>query len=196
MVVIAFGSIIFASGWLAASTTSALDTDILQATSLLPSFLVITISAISGFLALLLPIGLVFIGLVERKIRLVLDALLGALLTILLIIASNSYIYGSSSNQLILTLAGTNTLENSNPLSALLAATVALSVVLRFSERKPLSYLTVIVIVILSWSSVVAGASTLVAQILSISIGWAAGLLVRVILGTPSTRPSSGLVLR
>ena len=104
MVVIAFGSIIFASGWLAASTTSALDTDILQATSLLPSFLVITISAISGFLALLLPIGLVFVGLVERKIRLVLDALLGALLTILLIIASNSYIYGSSSNQLILTI--------------------------------------------------------------------------------------------
>jgi uncharacterized protein (TIRG00374 family) len=196
MVVIAFGSIIFASGWLAASTTSALDTDILQATSLLPSFLVITISAISGFLTLLLPIGLVFVGLVERKIRLVLDALLGALLTILLIIASNSYIYGSSSNQLILTLAGTNTLENSNPLSALLAATVALSVVLRFSERKPWSYLTVTVIVILSWSSVVAGASTLVAQILSISIGWAAGLLVRVILGTPSTRPSSGLVLR
>jgi hypothetical protein len=170
MVVIAFGSIIFASGWLAASTTSALDTDILQATSLLPSFLVITISAISCFLALLLPIGLVFVGLVERKIRLVLDALLGALLTILLIIASNSYIYGSSSNQLILTLAGTNTLENSNPFSALLAATVALSVVLRFSERKPWSYLTVTVIVILSWSSVVAGASTLVAQILSISI--------------------------
>jgi uncharacterized protein (TIRG00374 family) len=189
LVVIAIGALVFAAGNLAAQTTTGLQSDIVQATRLLPTFILLALTAIGGTFAVLLPAALVMLGLLERKIRLVLEAHLAAIVAIAAAIAANSYLAATDNLRLIAIFIGSNS-QSATPINTLLAATLALALVLRLTERKFWSIATITISVLLGWSTVLAGSATLVAQLISAIGGICAGLIVRILLGTPSTRPS------
>ena len=189
LVVVVIGALVFAAGNLAAQTTTGLQSDIVQATRLLPSIIVVLLTAIGGTFAVLLPAAFVILGLLERKIKLVLQAHLAALIAIIAAIAANSYITSASNFDLVTMLIGSAS-TTATPINTLLAATLALAVVLRLTERKYWSIATISITAVLAWSTVLAGSSTLIAQILSVVGGISAGLIVRILLGTPSTRPT------
>ena len=63
LVVVVIGALVFAAGNLAAQTTTGLQSDIVQATRLLPSIIVVLLTAIGGTFAVLLPAAFVILGL-------------------------------------------------------------------------------------------------------------------------------------
>ncbi|MDA0274599.1 MAG: hypothetical protein O2902_04600, partial [Actinobacteria bacterium] len=151
LVVVVIGGLVFAAGNLAAQTTTGLQSDIVQATRLLPSIIVVLLTAIGGTFAVLLPAAFVILGLLERKIKLVLQAHLAALIAIIAAIAANSYITSASNFDLVTMLIGSAS-TTATPINTLLAATLALAVVLRLTERKYWSIATISITAVLAWS--------------------------------------------
>lgn len=190
LIAVGLGAAIFAAANLAAQTTSGLESDIVQATQLLPNFLVAILTAISGTLALLLPAAFLILGIAERKIRLLFEAHLAALVAIVAAILANNFIEQTNNSQIYAIFVGGSQITSTPPINTLLATILALAVVLRLTERKFWSTVTVAISLIFGWSVVLAGTATLIAQALSAIGGIVAGLLVRTLLGTPSTRPN------
>lgn len=189
-VAIGLGALIFAAGNLAAQATTGLQSDIVQATRLLPTLLIVLITAIGGTFAVILPAAYVVIAIIERKFRLVLEAQLAALIAALIAIAGNNLIATIQTPSLYAVFVGRYQIDSAAPINVLLAATLAIAVVLRLTERKSWSIVTIAVTGILGWSTVLAGSATLISQVLSAVGGISVGLIFRLILGTPSTRPS------
>lgn len=189
------GSLIFAAGNLAAQTTSGLQSDLVQASRLLPSVLVLLLTAVGGLLAVLLPAAYVVLGLIERKVRLVLEANLAALISVGAAISINTFITNTNSPELYAIFVGGAPTDAISPINTLLAATLSMAIVLRLTERKIWSISTIAITIILAWSTVLAGSATLISQLLSAIGGIAVGLLVRILLGTPSTRPSLAQII-
>lgn len=195
LLAIGIGAAIFVAGNLAAQTTTGLESDFVQATRLLPAFIIAILTAISGTLAVLLPAAFLILGLVERKIRLLLEAHLAALIAITAAILSNNFIAQTDSTEIYAIFVGGTQVASAPPINTLLAATLAMAVVLRLTERRIWSILIIGISATLAWSVVLAGSATLIAQVLSAIGGITAGLLVRTLLGTPSTRPSLSAIV-
>ncbi|MGA1329293.1 MAG: lysylphosphatidylglycerol synthase transmembrane domain-containing protein [Candidatus Nanopelagicales bacterium] len=189
-VTLAIGTGIFAAANLAAQTTTGLESDLVQASRLLPNLIVLIITALGGLLSVLLPAAYVVQGLLERKIRLVIESQAAAIIAILTGISVNNLIESTTEPQLYAIFVGGAATDGVSPINILLAVTLAIAIVLRLTERKFWLIATVAITTILGWSNVLAGAATLVSQVLSAIGGITAGLLVRTLLGTPSTRPS------
>jgi uncharacterized protein (TIRG00374 family) len=187
---VGIGALIFTAGNLAAQATSGLQSDIVQATRLLPTILIVLITAIGGTFAVLLPAAYLVSAVFERKFRLILEAHIAALITIVIAIAGNNLIASTNTPALYAVFVGRYQIESAAPLNTLLAATLAIAVVLRLTERRIWSIVTIVVTAILGWSTVLAGSATLISQVLSAIGGISVGLIIRLVLGTPSTRPN------
>lgn len=177
-------------GTLAAQTTAGIDADLTTATRVLPSFVLFIINTIGATSIIFVPI-LVTVSLISRgRNRQLIDALLASGLAVLLLISISILIMQSNSPRLILAMTGGTQTQGVTPLDPLIAGLIAFLVLARIFDRGKLGLIATISVLALSFVSLVAGQTTIVAQIVNVMLGWATGLTVRYALGTPINRAS------
>ncbi len=175
--------------WAATSTTAGLGTDITTGVSLLPSPIVLALNIIGGIGTLGLPIAAAITLIVLKRVRQLFDALLAALITIVLLTAISTLVANSASARLIAALAGSPS-AHSVSTAPILGGLLAFVTVTRLMLRRPWNVLSIVVIGSLVTVTVVSSQIALAGIALSLVIGWAVGLAVRYALGTPTTRPN------
>jgi len=177
-------------GTLAAQTTAGIDADLTTATRVLPSFVLFAINTIGATAIIFVPV-LVGISLVVRgRARQLVDALLAAGLAVLALVSLSILIVESNSPRLLLALTGGTQTAGITPLDPLIAGLIAFLVIARIFDRGKIGAVATISVIALSFVSLVAGQTTIVAQIVNILLGWTIGLTVRYSLGTPINRAS------
>ena len=175
--------------WFASSTSAGLDSDLSSTASLLPGFVVLLLNVIGGIGTLGLPIA-ASISLVARKrMRQLFDSLLALLVTILFLTGLSSAISAIDSPRLLTALKGSASTGGAST-APILGGLIAFITVARLMNRRPWSVLSIIVIGSVTIVTVLSSAIAIAGMIMSISIGWGIGLILRYALGTPTSRPS------
>ena len=183
-------SLLVAIGVIAARTTAGLDEDLTIVSRELPSFVIFILNTIGATAIIFVPI-LVSISLLSRsRTRQLIDALLAAGLSVLTLITISIFIIQSDSPRLILALTGGLQTQGVTPLDPLIAGLISFLVIARIFDRGKLGLIAIISIFSLVFVSLIAGQTTIIAQLVNISLGWAIGLAVRYSLGTPINRAS------
>lgn len=174
--------------YFASGTSTGIGADISEAIALLPGIVVLAVNVVGGIGTLALPVAAAVSLVIRRRVRQLFDALIGLLATVILLTAAAYLIEQHASERFILALAG-----STDPASAatapILGGLVAFMTVGRFASRRPWNVLGGAVIGSLVISLIISGGITLAGIAMSAFVGWAAGLLVRYALGTPTTRP-------
>lgn len=176
-------------GWLATSTTAGIDSDISAGVSLLPSFVVLTLNIVSGLGILGLPIALAVWLIVRKRSRQLFDALVGLLATVVVLSIVSAIVSEIDSPRMLTALAG-STNPNSASTTPILGGLVAFVTIARAMGRRPWNVLSVVVIGSLVLVSLVSSGIAPAGITVSLTTGWGLGLLVRYLLGTPTTRPN------
>ena len=176
-------------GWLATSTTAGIDSDISAGVSLLPSFVVLTLNIVSGLGILGLPIALAVWLIVRKRSRQLFDALVGLLATVVVLSIASAIVSEIDSPRMLTALAG-STNPNSASTTPILGGLVAFVTISRAMGRRPWNVLSVVVIGSLVLVSLVSSGIAPAGITVSLTTGWGLGLLVRYLLGTPTTRPN------
>ena len=176
-------------GWLATSTTAGIDSDISAGVSLLPSFVVLTLNIVSGLGILGLPIALAVWLIVRKRSRQLFDALVGLLATVVVLSIASAIVSEIDSPRMLTALAG-STNPNSASTTPILGGLVAFVTISRAMGRRPWNVLSVVVIGSLVLVSLVSSGIAPAGITVSLTTGWGIGLLVRYLLGTPTTRPN------
>jgi uncharacterized membrane protein YbhN (UPF0104 family) len=180
----------------AQATTIAIDSDLAQAQRWLPDMVWAAMSALAGLGLLMLPFATAASMLVRGRGRQLLEAV-GALTlaTITLsLVATLVRDYGSDALYRALTgLFPWSTVEGF-PTNPLLGGLVAFVTTARLMSRPRWNVIASLIIGSAALVATVSGTSTIAAQGLSLLVGVAIGLLVRYVLGTPTTRPSGTAV--
>lgn len=185
-VALALGTI--ALGWFATSTTAGLDTDIGSGVALLPSIVVLILNVVGGIGTLGLPIAASINLIIRRRFRQLFDALLALFLAIALLFVIAASIGSLDNTRLLIALAG-STSSASEATAPILGGVIAFITVTRLMGRRPWNVFAVVVVVSLIVVTVLSAGITLAGIGLSITTGWAVGLLIRYALGTSTTRP-------
>ncbi len=189
---IALGSTVLVSliGILAAQTTAGIDADLATVTRELPSPILFLLNTIGATAIIFVPI-VVAVSLISRsRARQLIDALLAAGLTVITLISLSIFIVQFNSPRVLIALTGSTNTSGSDPLDPLIAGLVAYLVIARIFDRGKLFWLATLSIISLILVNLVAGGTTIVAQIINVLLGWSIGLLVRYALGTPINRAS------
>lgn len=176
-------------GWLATSTTAGIDSDISAGVSLLPSFVILTLNIVSGLGILGLPIALAVWLIVRKRPRQLFDALVGLLATVVVLSVASAIVSEIDSPRMLTALAG-STNPNSASTTPILGGLVAFVTISRAMGRRPWNVLSVVVIGSLVVVSLVSSGIAPAGITVSLTTGWGIGLLVRYLLGTPTTRPN------
>jgi len=185
-VALAFGTI--ALGWFATSTTAGLDSDIGSGVALLPSILVLVLNVVGGIGTLGLPIAASINLIIRRRFRQLFDALLALFLAITILFVMAAFIGSLDNTRLLVALAG-STSSASGATAPILGGVIAFVTVTRLMGRRPWNVIAVVVVVSLILVTVLSAGIALAGIGLSITTGWAVGLLTRYALGTSTTRP-------
>jgi uncharacterized protein (TIRG00374 family) len=182
----------------AQATTIAIDSDLTRTQQLLPSFVWGAMSALAGLGLVMLPLVSAVSLLVRRRGRQLLEAIAAlTTATIVLTLLANT-VRDTDSEALYRALTGTSPdgAVLAYPTNPLLGGLVAFVIVARLMSRRRWNVISGVIITSAALVSTVAATSTIAAQVLSIMVGCTVGLLLRWILGTPTTRPSGSDVAR
>jgi glycosyltransferase 2 family protein len=188
MVAVALAAATIALGWFATSTTAGLDSDIGSGVAMLPAIVILVLNIVGGIGTLGLPIAASINLIIRRRFRQLFDALLAMFfaITVLFVIA---YLIGTLDNtRLLIALAG-STSAASGTTAPILGGVIAFVTVTRLMGRRPWNVISVVIVVSLILVTVLSAGIALAGIGLSLSIGWAVGLLIRYALGTSTTRP-------
>ncbi len=180
------GLVLFAS--ILASTISGLDNDLAKSATYLPAWLALPLGAISGVGLLALPIGISVNLALRRRAIVILESAGGFLLASTVLTALGWYLQTRGSSPMWFALAGTRD-RAVNPLQPFLGGIVAIATVARVREQGRGGTLTLIVIAASATAVFLAGGVTVVSTAMTLLLGWASGLILRYVFGTPTTRP-------
>ena len=182
-------------GVLATRTSEGLDRDVASATRELPSLIVLALNVVGAGAVFLLPAGIAVVLVLRRRTSQLFESLLGALLAAGATVGVGLLIAEVGSTRLALALTGAPGVEVTTAINPLLAALVAFITVSRMIELPPWNAISVLTVLALGGAILVAGGTSVLAVIAAISLGWAAGLIIRYALGTPSTMPSAEAIV-
>lgn len=177
-----------ALGWFATSTTAGIDSDVGTGVALLPSLVILVLNITGGLGTLALPIAGAINLIIRRRIRQLFDALLALFLAISVLFVLASIIGSLDNTRLLVALAG-STSATSGATAPILGGIIAFVTVTRLMGRRPWNVFAIVIVVSLVLVTVLSAGITLAGIGLSLSIGWAIGLLTRYVLGTTTTRP-------
>ncbi|HTY71542.1 MAG TPA: lysylphosphatidylglycerol synthase transmembrane domain-containing protein [Actinomycetes bacterium] len=179
-------------GTIAHGTATGVETDVVQAVSLVPAVVLFLLNLITGVGLLGLPIAVSLDLLVRRRPRQLIDAMAGTAFAAVVVVALNTgIVHVDRLSQLRFALSvGVASGTLSSPLSVLLASTVAFLVVARVGERRGLLPLSVVVVGASVATTLLAGRATLLSVAAGILLGLTIGFAARVVLGTVPSRPS------
>ncbi|HAN71910.1 MAG TPA: hypothetical protein DCQ36_10055 [Actinobacteria bacterium] len=175
--------------YFASDTAAGLDSDIETGASLLPSILVLILNIIGGIGTLGLPIAVAVALIIRRRMRQLFDSLVALFIGVVVLTAVSWGISTLDLPALLLALAG-STSASAATTTPILGGLVAFLTVARTMGRRPWNVLTVVVLGSLIIVSLLSGGITFAGVGISVTIGWAVGLLTRYVAGTPTTRPS------
>jgi uncharacterized membrane protein YbhN (UPF0104 family)/tRNA A-37 threonylcarbamoyl transferase component Bud32 len=193
VVALSLSVLVFGLVWVAANTNVELDRSLLTASRRLPGVLVLVLSAAGGFGLLALPVAAGVDLLVRGRGRQLFDALLGFFLAVIALTLGSLVVEQLESFTLREALAGSASPDDA-PFLPLFGGLVAFVTVARLMARPRWNVITALVVGSLTVVSFVTGGITIGGVLLSLLLGWSAGLLVRYALGTPTTRPPGRLV--
>ncbi len=180
--------------WFATSTTAGLGTDLSTGAQLLPGLIVLALNIIGGIGTLGLPIAASIALVVRRRLRQLFDALVALLVTIIVLTVATNIISALDSPRLLAALAGSAN-PGSDATAPILGGLIAFITVARLMGRRPWNVLSIVVIGSLVTVAVINSGLALAGVGVSMSIGWAIGLICRYAFGTPTTRPSADEIM-
>ncbi len=183
--------------WFATSTTAGLESDVTTGAARLPSVLVLLINVISGTGTLALPLAAGVLLIIRRRFRQLVDALIAALLAAVTLTLVSNLVAASDLPRLQTALGGiVATVDITAPATApIIGALVAFITVGRLMAIPPWNVISGVVVASVVAVTLLTSTLSLAAVGLSITLGWAIGLIARYAFGTPSTRPSDADVL-
>lgn len=186
---VAFTFAIVSAAWFASSTSAGLDADLSTGASLLPSLVILVLNVVGGIGTLGLPIAASISLVVRKRLRQLLDSLIASLFTIVLLTVLATVVTQLDSPRLLTALTGSASSGGAST-APILGGLIAFITVARLMGRRPWSVLSVIVIGSVAIVTVLSSAIALAGMLISITIGWGVGLIVRYAFGTPTSRPS------
>ena len=175
--------------YFATGTTEGLEEDIISGADRLPGLLVLASSVIAGLGLVGLPVAAAVSLVVRRRVRQLFDALLGLLLTVIVLTAVNWAVSEFASDRLRTALTGTTTGDVAAT-APLIGGLVTFVTVARLMGRRPWNALAIVVVAAQVTVSLVGAQVAVPGLVVTVFTGWAIGLLVRYSFGTPTTRPS------
>ncbi|MEZ5115102.1 MAG: flippase-like domain-containing protein [Candidatus Nanopelagicales bacterium] len=175
--------------YFATSTTEGISEDITEGAALLPDLVVLGLNIVGGIGLLGLPIAVAINLLVRRRGRQLFDALVALLLSAIALTATVVLLQRYADDRLLVALAG-STSTDSVAVTPILGGLISFVTVARLMSRRRWNVAAFVIIGSLIVVTVLTGGITLAGVALSALAGWAIGLLVRYVLGTPTTRPS------
>ena len=170
------------------STLTGLDSDLAKSATYLPSWLALPLGFLSSFGLLLLPIVVAINLALRKRARVIAEAAAGFLLAAIAITVLGWYLESRGSDAVWFAVAGT-TDRATSPLQPYLSGVVAIVTIARVRERGRGGSVSIGVIAASTLAVFLAGGVTIVSTALTLLIGWAAGLLLRYGVGTPTARP-------
>lgn len=179
-----------AIAYVATRTTQGLDTDLLKASALLPSIVVLTLNLIAGAGTLMLPVATAVDLVTRRRGGQLLHALLAFLVGLLAALALLLILDVLDNDRLRLALSGSTDPTLGQADNPLLTGLVAFVVVARLIGRPIWGRIASTVIGIAALISFLSGGITLAGVVLSVILGLLVGFGVRFALGITPTRPS------
>jgi uncharacterized membrane protein YbhN (UPF0104 family) len=183
-------------GLAAQQTTLALDEDLAKVQLSFPALLWGLVSILAGLGVLLLPLAAAIGMLVRRRGRQLLEAFAAMTLATIVLSTVSVLVRDHGTANLILSLTGLppDSATPGYPANPLLGGLAAFATTARLFNRPRWSGAAVLIITSSALVNTVVSSSTVVAQVMSVLVGLAVGLLVRYALGTPTTRPSGTAV--
>ena len=175
--------------WLATGTAEGLEDDIVTGASKLPGLIVLALNIIGGIGTLGLPIAVAIALIVRRRVRQLVDALIALLIAVSVLAAVTSILNAADLPQIQAALSG-STSSSSTATAPLLGGLVAFTTVCRLMGRRPWNVLTVVVIGSIIIVTILSANIALAGVAISVTFGWAVGLITRYVAGTPTTRPT------
>ncbi len=171
-------------------TTSGISKDITDASSGLPTLILLALNVVGGIGGVALPLAAAIDLLVRRRGRQLVEAL-GAMLVgtaLAALIVTIVATYGST--QLLVAITGQETRGDHYVLDPLVVGLVAFITVARLVGRGRWSAFAVVTVIAVALAQLNTGSSAVTVITLSLLLGWVIGLAARYSLGTPTTRPS------
>jgi uncharacterized protein (TIRG00374 family) len=179
--------------YFATSTTEGIEEDITGGAALLPSIVILALNIIGGIGLLGLPIAAAVNLVIRRRVRQLFDALVGLLLTVILLTLASYLVETYGSAQLVTALAG-SVGGDTSVTAPIIGGLVAFITVARLMSRRPWDVLSVLVVGSLAIVALLSTTATVAGLLISFFVGWGLGLLTRYVVGTPTTRPSGSEV--
>jgi len=182
--------------YVAQSTTTGIDQDISQGANRLPAPIILITNLVSGFGALIFPAAAALDLLIRKRTRQLVESIAALLVTVVILTASSWALIQSGSERLLLTFAGTTDPTTAVPFSIVVGGLAAFTTVARIMSRPRWNIVAGIVIGSIALANIVSGGVTAAGLGVSLLAGWAAGLLIRYLLGTDTTRPSGNEIAK
>ena len=170
------------------STISGLDSDLAKSATYLPAWLALPLGALSGVGLLALPFGISVNLALRRRAIVILECAVGFLLAASVLTLLGWYLQTQGSGSMWFALAGTRD-RAIVPLQPFIGGVVAIATVARVRELGRGGSLSILIIAASAAAVFLAGGVTVVSMTLTLLLGWASGLLLRYLFGTPTTRP-------
>lgn len=180
---------IVVGAYLGTSTAAGFENDVTSTASLLPNPVILAMNIIGGLGTLGLPVAASISLLVRQRLRQLLDAVISLLITIVVLTGVSWALSQADVPRLLAALAG-STNPHSVATAPILGGLIAFVTVARLMSRRPWDWLSAVVIGSLVTVQVLNTGIAIAGIAVSLFAGWAIGLLVRYIAGTPTTRPN------
>lgn len=188
LAIVITGTIVL-TAYVATETAAGLNSDLDTGAALLPSLLVLALNVIGGIGTLGLPIAAAVTLVLRGRVRQLFDALLALLVAILILTGASIALTSADLPRLLVALAGSPS-SDSVATAPILGGLLAFVTVSRLMTRRPWNVFTVVVIGSLIVVTILSSGIALAGVGISLSLGWAVGLMTRYVAGTPTTRPS------
>jgi uncharacterized membrane protein YbhN (UPF0104 family) len=183
-------AVVVAVTYFLTATTTGVQLDVQTAGQRLPQLVTLALRFVGAIGILALPVLGAVSLLLRRRPRQLVHAVVALLLAApaALIIAVLLQKYGSA--QLLLALTGQTSRDDRVALDFIVAGLTAFVTVARLVGNGRWGVVSVVMLGAVAAAPVVAGTAAVTTMVLSLLFGWAVGLLLRYLLGTPTTRPS------
>lgn len=194
VVAMALMAFVFGGAYLATDASAGLNEDVVAFTSRVPRIIVTIANTVVLVGAVALPLGVVAWLVSRRQLRQVASASGAFGLGLVVTTALNDLLVRYGSAHVVAAAGGLPQADAAPPLSGLLTALVAMCTVARVTQWSRLAGGAAAVVAAMVFAELAAQSRGAAGVTLSLLLGWALGLLVRYLLGTPSSRPSATAV--
>lgn len=175
--------------YLATSTVEGFAEDVVTGASMLPDPVVLAMNVVGGLGTLGLPVAAAISLLLRRRARQLFDALVAVLVAVIVLTTISWALTEFDAPRLLAALAGSTSADSAATIP-ILGGLIAFITVARLLSRSPWHVLSIVVIGSLVTVAVLNAGIALAGIGVSLVLGWAVGLLVRYVMGTPTTRPN------